>query len=296
MDNPLVSVLMTAYNREKYIGEAIESVLASTYTNFELIIVDDCSTDKTVEIARRYEAKNERVRVYVNEVNLGQFPNRNKAIEFAKGFYIKYFDSDDIMNPDCLQTMVEAMMQFPEAMAGAEQKINLKNLPTIYGPRQLYLNHYLGGNDMLTVGPSALIFKKEVLKIFGGFDINIGILADTLLMLQIAARYPVVAYQPYTFHWRRHDEQVTVGQDDIYAMTIQRKRINDIVLDSSFCPLSAKERVKLKRNQKNIMVRNLFKYCIKGQFEISGKIFENASLSIKDIFLSIFPNYKLRKN
>ena len=61
-DFPLVSVLMTAYNREKYIAEAIESVLASTYKNFELIIVDDCSKDKTVEIARRYAKKDQRIK------------------------------------------------------------------------------------------------------------------------------------------------------------------------------------------------------------------------------------------
>ena len=81
--DPLVSLLMTAFNREKYIAEAIESVLASTYTNFELIVVDDCSKDATVEIARKYEKQDERIKVYINEINLGQFPNRNKAAEYA---------------------------------------------------------------------------------------------------------------------------------------------------------------------------------------------------------------------
>ena len=93
---------MTAYNREQYIAEAIESVLASTFQDFELIIVDDCSTDATVTIARKYEQQNIRIKVYVNEVNLGQFKNRNKAVSFANGTYIKFFDSDDIMNSDLL--------------------------------------------------------------------------------------------------------------------------------------------------------------------------------------------------
>ena len=79
MGLPLVSILMTCYNREKYIGEAIESVLASSYTNLELIIVDDHSSDNTVGIARAYAAKDSRVNVYVNELNLGDYPNRNKA-------------------------------------------------------------------------------------------------------------------------------------------------------------------------------------------------------------------------
>ena len=94
---PLVSVLMTAYNREKYIEEAIGSVLASTYTYFELIIVDDCSKDKTVEIAKKYERMDERVKVYINETNLGDYPNRNKAASYASGEYLKYVDSDDLV-------------------------------------------------------------------------------------------------------------------------------------------------------------------------------------------------------
>src|SRR5690348_3619706 len=74
--SPIVSVLMTAYNREKYISQAIESVLRSSLTNFELIIVDDVSKDRTVEIARNYAAKDNRVLVFVNEKNLGDYGNR----------------------------------------------------------------------------------------------------------------------------------------------------------------------------------------------------------------------------
>ena len=73
MDNsyPLVSVLMTAYNRGKFIAEAINSVLNSSYTHFELIIVDDCSTDNTVVIAQSFAAYDNRVKVFQNEKNLG---------------------------------------------------------------------------------------------------------------------------------------------------------------------------------------------------------------------------------
>jgi glycosyltransferase involved in cell wall biosynthesis len=77
---PLVSVLMTAYNREKYIAEAIQSVLSSSYTNFELIIVDDRSSDRTVEIARSFEKRDSRIRVYVNEQNLTQTGIRRRLM------------------------------------------------------------------------------------------------------------------------------------------------------------------------------------------------------------------------
>jgi glycosyltransferase involved in cell wall biosynthesis len=115
---PLVSVLMTAYNRERYISEAIESVLNQSYKNFELIIVDDCSSDKTVEIAKQFELKDSRVKVYINNINLGDYPNRNKVASYATGKYLKYLDSDDVMYSYCLDVMVSAMERFPEAAFG----------------------------------------------------------------------------------------------------------------------------------------------------------------------------------
>ena len=118
LNEPLVSVLMTAYNRERYISEAIESVLTSTYTNFELIILDDCSTDRTVEIAEGFALMDPRIRVYVNENNLGDYRNRNKAAEYAKGKYIKYCDSDDKIFDWTLNYCVKMMEKHPDAGMG----------------------------------------------------------------------------------------------------------------------------------------------------------------------------------
>ena len=85
MSAPAVSVLLTTYNRESFLASAIESVLCPDLQDFELLIVDDGSTDRTVEIARAYERLDSRVRVVVNERNLGQFRNRNRAAELARG-------------------------------------------------------------------------------------------------------------------------------------------------------------------------------------------------------------------
>src|SRR5512142_3065348 len=106
---PKVTVLMTAYNRASLIASSIESVLAQTFTDFTLIIVDDGSTDGTVDVARRYEAVDSRVRVVVNERNLGDYGNRNHAATFVQTPLFKYLDSDDLMYPHCLQVMVPMM-------------------------------------------------------------------------------------------------------------------------------------------------------------------------------------------
>src|SRR5688572_2541323 len=102
---PLVSVLITAYNREKYIAASIESVLAQSFEDFELVIVDDCSRDGTLRVAEQY-LFDPRVRIAKNEQNLGDYPNRNRAAKLAQGQYLKFHDSDDLMYPHCLATMV----------------------------------------------------------------------------------------------------------------------------------------------------------------------------------------------
>ena len=106
---------MTAYNRASFIASSIESVLAQTFAGFELIIVDDCSTDGTLDIARQYERLDPRVRVVVNERNLGDYGNRNHAATFVSAPLFKYHDSDDLMYPHCLQVMVSMMDAEPRA-------------------------------------------------------------------------------------------------------------------------------------------------------------------------------------
>src|SRR5690242_8840441 len=112
---PTVSILMTAFNRERYIGEAIESVLCSSYADFELVIVDDASSDHTVEIANKYAEEDKRIKVFVNEKNVGDYPNRNKAAQYSTGKYIKYVDSDDKLYREGLQNCIAWMEDAPEA-------------------------------------------------------------------------------------------------------------------------------------------------------------------------------------
>ena len=253
----MVSVLMTAHNREQHISEAIESVLSSTYQDFELIIVDDASTDNTPVIARQFEVADSRVRVYVNQYNLGQFGNRNKAASYAKGEYIKYFDSDDIMHYDMLEVMMNGMLQFPDAGIGAScdwQMLEQKKLPVQFSSRSTYINHYFEGCDILFIGPSGAIFKKSLFDAMGGFNESSGILADTLLSMQIAAITPVVAIKKDLFFWRLHDQQVTIGQQNHFAMIKERFRINETALANINCPFDDKEKELVRRNLKNIFI------------------------------------------
>lgn len=206
MQKPLVSVLMTSFNREKFIDEAIKSVLSSVYENFELIIVDDVSKDKTVSIAQSYATKDERIKVYINPKNLGDYPNRNKAAGYAKGKYIKYLDSDDIMYPHCLEVMVDSMEKFPEAGFGLSASGDIeKPYPVCLSSREAYLEHF-GGKGLFNRAPGSSIIKKIAFDSVGGFS-GLRQVGDFEFWLKIGCYFPVVKF-PVDLYWSRiHGEQ-----------------------------------------------------------------------------------------
>jgi glycosyltransferase involved in cell wall biosynthesis len=118
MDNtPKISVLMTVYNTDMFIREAIESILNQTFKDFELIIVNDGSTDKTKEIIREYMKKDKRIVYLENPINLGfdlLFKTVNKGLEIAKGRYIARLDADDYSYPNRLQVQYDYLEKHPK--------------------------------------------------------------------------------------------------------------------------------------------------------------------------------------
>lgn len=106
--NELVSIIMPSYNTGKYIAETIESVLAQSYRNWELIIVDDCSTDNTYEVVFQF-LNDDRIRLFKNDKNCGAAVSRNRALKEAKGRWIAFLDSDDLWMPDKLEKQIHFM-------------------------------------------------------------------------------------------------------------------------------------------------------------------------------------------
>ncbi len=100
---------MPAYNSENYVSSAIESVLAQTYTNIELIIIDDCSVDDTRAIITQYANEDKRIKLFCNHRNIGCSASRNNGLEYCKGKYIAFIDSDDIWLPHKLEKQLEFM-------------------------------------------------------------------------------------------------------------------------------------------------------------------------------------------
>ena len=224
MINPKISILTTVYNREKYIAACIDSVLASSFQDWELIIVDDMSTDTSVAIAKRYEKKDARVKLYVNEKNLGDYPNRNKAASYAKGKYLKYLDADDLIYPQGLEIMVHTMEQFPETALGISQKVaeDVKPYPFVMKPKETFTREFLM-RGVLGLGPTGTIMRRDVFEKLGGFT-GTRYIGDTEMWHKIAITYPVVKMEDDLIFWRQHDQQqIVMEQLDLNVIGLRYK-------------------------------------------------------------------------
>ena len=288
---PMVSVLMTAYNREQFIGESITSVLASSYTNFELIILDDCSVDNTVSVARKYELTDKRVSVFVNERNHGDYPNRNKAAGYAKGKYIKYVDSDDLITNNCLANMVAAMELFPEAAFGITQFITEKNIdyPQLLSPESAYQQHY-NGMELFSYGPVGAIFKKEIFDAVNGFNPT-RYISDTALYLKLASNYPVIKLQPGLVEWRQHPQQEFNYGNDSFSYLRLTYPMDKYFLNDDHCPLREEEIQRIQKRLQWKHARDILSLAFKKkQLKAALTIFNESGLSWTQL-LSGFKSY-----
>jgi glycosyltransferase involved in cell wall biosynthesis len=292
---PLVSVLMTAYNRERYIAEAIESVLASSYRNFELIIVDDCSKDNTVEIARSFEAKDSRVKIYVNEKNLGDYPNRNKAASFAKGKYLKYLDSDDIIYPYSLSIFVEGIEKFPNAgyafcYNGVQD--NVSPFPYEIAHVEAYRRHFFKGG-FFYAGPGGTIINREVFENLGCFS-GLRYSGDMEMWMKMAKEHSTVVLQPGLIWWRVHPGQEFYFGNKLNDYVSLNYKVTQNALKDG-CPLSNTELTIAQQNTKRLLGRNLFKLLFKGKIKNFYKILNETKYPMVSLLICWFPGNKIRK-
>ena len=111
--SPSISVVMSVYNGERYIRESVESILNQTYRDFEFILMDDASKDRTASLCRGYQKKDPRIRFYSNRENLGLTASLNKGIALAKGKWIARMDSDDVSVPERFEKQMAFLKKNP---------------------------------------------------------------------------------------------------------------------------------------------------------------------------------------
>jgi hypothetical protein len=278
---PKVSVLVTSYNRERYLAESIESVLGQTLGDFELIITDNCSSDRSAEIARRYEQQDARIRVVVNDSNIGQFGNRNLAASLARGTFLKYHDSDDLMYPHCLDTMVRALESEPRAGFALSRGNYWLGGPTpmFLTPRMCYQREFIG-TRMFMCGPSGALFRTEVFRELGGFA-DEGAPSDYIFWLRACARVPVVLAPADLFWYRVHPDQ-ELQQPHVTKQYARAATRAWEALHAPECPLTPEEREIAIRNHAFDVVREAYRSARRGDVPMAFYRLAHAGLSVAD--------------
>ena len=280
-DSPLVSVLLTSYNREAFIAESIESVLAQTLTDFELIVSDDRSSDGTVAITKDYARRDSRVRVSRNDTNLGDYRNRNKAASLARGQFLKYHDSDDVMYRHCLAVMVEALSAEPRAGFAMSSSRNWPGgpCPMLLTPRLSYEREYLG-TGLFQAGPASALFRTDVFRSLGGFP-DAGVASDMLFWIQACARVNVLLVPGDLFYYRVHAGQELAKPENTIRYA-QARGAAWKMLNSPECPLDPSVLDRAKTNFLCAAARDAYRQFRSGQFGAAAAIVRFLGLDVAD--------------
>lgn len=223
-----VSVLMPVYNCDKYIGQAIQSVLDQTYSDWELLITDDASTDNTVSIIRSFIGADSRIRLYVNPENQKLLRTRNKLLDAASGDLITFQDGDDYSHPQRLELMVKEFEANPSLGVLGSQVAHTNERGKILRVTQ----KPTGYKDVLqrmyeenVIGDSTMMIKKEALQEVGGkfreyFD---GLsYQDYDLSLLLAEKFEAYSLPQVLYYYRQYGQSTskTVSVDRLLARKI----------------------------------------------------------------------------
>lgn len=212
----LVSVIMPAYNSEKYIGKSIESVLAQDYENFELIIVNDGSQDGTKSIVEQYAKNDTRIKL-LEQANQGVSVARNKGLDTATGEYVAFLDSDDLWDADNLSVMVQAAECTKSGLVcasmdiinadGTRQKAN-----TAYKDGEL-MDFVTNNNEIRFFwGVGSVIIRRDILeKHHIRFDRGIAIMEDIGFYIKIFAVTNLKSVPRVMAHYCKHDNSATTA-------------------------------------------------------------------------------------
>ena len=197
---PLFSVIIPLYNKENFIEATLNSALNQTFTDFEIIIINDGSTDKSAEKVLQFT--DNRI-LFFSKENQGASATRNFGIEKANGAYIAFLDADDLWYPHFLATMVSLIEKFENEKVfstAIQIQIKTKIFDATYSipkkPTIQILNFFEASHDQGVIFTSSTVFEKSVFKTAGNFDVILKTDEDTDLWIRIGLQFPVV------FSWK----------------------------------------------------------------------------------------------
>jgi len=209
---PHVSVTIPVFNRAHLVGKTIECILKQSFTDLDLVVVDDASQDNTVEVARQYAARDSRVRVIVNSQNLGLTKNWNKCLDLAQGPLVHIMQSDDLIDADYLQLVSDMFDQNPALGFVAATCRYIDADDRVIGTNSVIESHlYPAGDEavtaLLTGGfphVSSIVMRRECYERLGKIDEQIWHGPDGEMDARIASQYAYYRFGDVHTSFRRH--------------------------------------------------------------------------------------------
>jgi len=293
MKNPKVSVIIPVYNGEKYLKETIDSVLKQTYQDFEIIIVDDASTDSSPEIIRSFIKKYpDKIKLFWHKKNKGcPAATKNTGIKHAKGDFIAFLDQDDVWLPRKLEKQINILksndrlianftngyiFDDPKNKAIAKRWAYITPFPDFYVVRKRLLK------ENFILSSSSALVRAKILKKAGGFDEKMKLADDYDLWFRLTFYGKFSFIQEPLFNWRFHTESLSFNEE---------KHINDLIyffkkiLSNDKLAKEEKNLAKIKKSLYIVRLANF--YLDRGKIKQAKEIYSAVAPSV--------PNYGLVK-
>lgn len=277
----LVSIVLPVYNGAKYLRESIESVISQTYTNWELLIVDDCSTDETAEISKEYVQKDSRIKYFLNKVNLRLPRNLNKGFSLASGEYLTWTSDDNSFKPQALEEMVNALeadeeTQFVYASCRIIDE-NGKEIEYIMA-NDNGKNSIVGGNP---VG-ACFLYTRKVYETVGDYNHELILVEDFDYWQRVFMNFKVAAITEILYYYRMHSGNLTnTMRKDQFNTNLEKTiltnvkgfgRLNFLQKYSYYSGLNrCRENLGNKDNPYKAKYR-FYKFCYKLRYKFPKKI------------------------
>lgn len=274
-----VSICIPTYNRKEYLKETIGSILAQTYKNFEIVVVDDGSTDGTEDMIRKLDVPV----TYYWQPNSGDAAARNKLIELAQGKYISFIDSDDLLMPDAIERMVRIMEAENRDVIVYGSYFRIDRYGKIYGrcKRRLYsgiITRHLF--ETILVHACGSMFPTRILRESPAFDKSLHICSDYDLWLRLSMKYRFIALPEPTFKRRRHS--TNLSKASLENCLIEFQVVNRFYHDNGGKQLIPKEVAAKVLSRKK---------CRAGRYAVKEGLYDQACKLLGESFQE-YPNLK----
>jgi glycosyltransferase involved in cell wall biosynthesis len=214
---PPVSVIMAVYNEERYIAEAIESVLCQTHQDFEFIVVDDGSTDRTSRILAEYAAHDDRIKI-ISQVNVDQPGSLNRALAAASNDWVAVFDADDVCVPHRLETQLYELQRQPSVrVLGSyafwmDQAGRKRGVRTIGPTSVLEFKRLIEQDRLITIVHPTVMMHRPTILALGGYDPEFGAAADTELWSRVSDEHVVMSLSEPLLCYRVHPGSMSANR------------------------------------------------------------------------------------